>query len=416
MPPPTDDAAADDLPPLSALGPAAVATAAIADEANGASPCAAQARQLLRRLQATLVAATQPPLRELGQALGTADPIAALHVMEADFGLEPDAPSAERLAAEASDADAARATTWPSAWRPRDAEPTDDVRTLLASGAIFGSGLVRTQLEYTRSTRGDDGGGHKRSRAELGTSPPELSTFAPDEPPPVRGGRGRVREENPLPRGKPNTSRPASKHVDDYTLGAKRFQNSSRAPSKHVDDYQSAPVVRKTNSIEGKGGGEGGDAAGQEPPPDGRTQSMGRGSMGDGGPPGGGPGGTGGGTGNGGGPGGGAGGNMSLQMLQQQLGMAAAHSLPPGMMGMQMPQHARPGMGGPMGMGGMMGAGMGGLMGGPMAGMMGAPGGNMAGVWRAPAMGGGTAGMGGMGGPNANQGPNGNQGPNQGNV
>ena len=66
----------------------------------------------------------------------------------------------------------------------------------------------------------------------------------------MRGGRGRVREDNPPLRGKPNTSRPASRHVDDFTPpgggGPKRFANSSRAPSKHVDEYQPAPVVRKT--------------------------------------------------------------------------------------------------------------------------------------------------------------------------
>ena len=67
-----------------------------------------------------------------------------------------------------------------------------------------------------------------------------------DAPPPVRSGRGRVREDNPVQRGKANTTRPASKHVDEYQGGApKRFQNSSRAPSKHVDDYQNAPVVRR---------------------------------------------------------------------------------------------------------------------------------------------------------------------------
>eukprot|EP00965_Chrysotila_dentata_P114384 3780540-Pleurochrysis_carterae.AAC.1 len=63
-----------------------------------------------------------------------------------------------------------------------------------------------------------------------------------DAPPPVRSGRGRVREDHPAMRGKANTSRPASKHVDDFQGGPKRFQNSSRAPSKHVDDYQPAPI------------------------------------------------------------------------------------------------------------------------------------------------------------------------------
>jgi len=388
-PPVAEDVGADDLPSLSVLGPAAVAAAAIADDAG--SGCQAHARQVLQHVQGTLLASTQSSLRELGQALSAADPIAALHAMEGDFASSPDE-SAREQHLRLDDPDTTRAAIWPAAWQPCDLEGDDLLATIVSSAALFGSGLVRTKLEYARPFEYDEGdsGSHKRVHSEV-----EINDRG-DAPPPVRGGRGRVREENPLPRGKPNTSRPASKHVDDYSQLGKRFQNSSRAPSKHVDDYQPAPVVRKT--VDAKAGGPEGSgpsdataAQGADPPGyDARLPTMPacgcRGSDG----------------------GGGAGSSMvTLQMLQQQLGMAAAQSLPPGMqlpgMALQMPPQPRPGMGGPMAMGmtGMLGGahvvgampGIAGVMGGAMAGN------NVSGssVWRAPA-------MGSMGGLNSTQG------------
>jgi hypothetical protein len=106
-----------------------------------------------------------------------------------------------------------------------------------------------------------------------------------------------------------------------------------------------------------------------------------------------------------GGAGGGSGSSIgiNLHMLQQKLGMAAAQSLPSGMMGMQMPQQPRPSLVGPMGMVGRgappMGMGMHGMMVVPMPGMMGMMGtpavglaaagmAGMAGIWRAPGIGG----------------------------
>ena len=190
-----------------------------------------------------------------------------------------------------------------------------------------------------------------------------------DAPPPVRGGRGRDGRGPDLPpRGKPNTSRPASKHVDDYMAGQaagapKRFANSSRAPSKHVDDYQPAPVVRKTAPM-----AERNVAAAEEPAPsDDGNGANARGPQNAGGPRGpnsgncgrpncGGP------CGNGNCGGGFASGNMQMQMLQQQLGMAAA-----------MGGGGGGGMAGMMGGGvmpGMMGAGMGNMCGGMMGGAM----------------------------------------------
>ena len=113
----------------------------------------------------------------------------------------------------------------------------------LASAAPFSAGLVRGRLELAyESSDDDDGRAAKRARGARGGDYDEA-------PPPVRGGRGRVREDNLRPRGAGNTSRPASQHVDDVTkLGPgapRRTQNSSRAPSKPVDDYQARPVVRK---------------------------------------------------------------------------------------------------------------------------------------------------------------------------
>jgi hypothetical protein len=380
--------APDDLPPLSVLGPAAVAAASIADEAS--SGCAAQARRVLQRLATSLLACVQPSLRELGHALSAADPIAALHAMEGDFALSP-AEAERELKLEEAGA-AGRVAVWPSAWRPHDSDATDDIRALLSYGPLFNSGLVLTELEYARPVEDDDGEiGHNKRPLEL--------DGRGDAPPPVRGGRGRVREDNPAPRGKANTSRPASKHVDEYSQpGAKRFQNSSRAPSKHVDDYQSAPVVRKTASVDVKGGPDAGgfpegvahgmDAPGGEI---GRPPHMQPGSRGS--------------EGASGGAGGGSGGSIgiNLHMLQQKLGMAAAQSLPSGMMGMQMPQQPRPSLVGPMGMVGRgappMGMGMHGMMVVPMPGMMGMMGtpavglaaagmAGMAGIWRAPGIGG----------------------------
>ena len=113
-------------------------------------------------------------------------------------------------------------------------------------GSLFASGLVSTTLNYAYEAPDADTSGTKRPRDASDVV--GIDDDRGDAPPPIRGGRGRVREENPPPRGGANTSRPASKHVDAVAggsgFGVKRFANSSRAPSKHVDDYQSAPVVR----------------------------------------------------------------------------------------------------------------------------------------------------------------------------
>lgn len=132
----------------------------------------------------------------------------------------------------------------PPAWRVAGGHVHSVLRTGNLSG-IFGRGLVPTELAYGLSASKAAGVASEQSskRQRIG-----VGSLEAEAPPPVRSGRGRVRDENPMQRGKPNTSRPASKHVDDFTgsVGPKRFQNSSRAPSKHVDDYQAAPVVRKT--------------------------------------------------------------------------------------------------------------------------------------------------------------------------
>lgn len=305
----------DDLPGLPALGPAAAAIAALAKEQRDAEEnvgddeagrCAAFAVTLLSQMHDSLMATTDPALRELGQALTATDPASALHAMAADFAEEPAHDQTQgaygtRLDAES---DASRLTIWPHAWQAQCrfaatatvtahsiSSASVSLVALLDDDDFFGTGLVSTELHYALEDGLGEFAGAKRQRTE-GSSYLQMNTQG-DAPPPVRGGRGRMREENVPLRVKPNTSRPASKHVDDYSgqIGAggammnqqqqasaqmngmamagcgmqmpgsvqtgtssmqggvgmqpgKRFQNSSRAPSKHVDDYQAAPVVR----------------------------------------------------------------------------------------------------------------------------------------------------------------------------
>jgi len=334
------------LPPLSVLGPAVAIVADISEDHT--SGCEAHARSLLACLQSILSDTTHQNLRELGHALATSDPIAALHAMAADFALGSDGGERE-LKVE----DGTRLAIWPQAWGHHKGCAAElDALFASSQDEYFGTGLVSTELYYAHIA-GSEAKRGKRSHADV-----ELSDRG-DAPPPVRGGRGRMREDNPPARGKANTSRPASKHVDDYQqLGAKRFANSSsRAPSKHVDDYQQAPVVRKTMPPDGrKTGDEGGAGEGQAPPAP--SQPFNGANVG-----------------NIGGAGQGmpmCGGQMNMQLLQQQLGMAAAaQGMPADMLAMQragglgagMPMMGGCGMMGGMPMGAMPGMGMPGMPG-----------------------------------------------------
>ena len=190
-------------------------------------------------------------LRKLAEAMEAKTPILAFldSKIDGDVDTAVDEALLTTIAAD-------RQAIWPRAWRsfPYDVE----FENLFESREIFGVGLVQTSLEFGLPPQRDvpsASAATKRLRAE-----DELLNTTGDAPPPVRGGRGRVREDNPPPRGKANTSRPASKHVDEYAGqgGPKRFQNSSRAPSKHVDDYQSAPVVRKIAPVDSRKPSEGG--------------------------------------------------------------------------------------------------------------------------------------------------------------
>ena len=301
-----DEQASDDLPGLMVLGPVVKAVASLAeDEAAG---LVKQARRVLKHLQITFMMAKKQPVRELGQALAAPDPVAALHAMSADFTMVQEAAEPDAKAGE--DAEASRVAVWPHAWHAEECLLAE-LAELFASNDLFGTGLVSTALELVHTFQSEVPS--KRQRTEVEASLNDKG----DAPPPVRSGRGRIREENPPPRGKANTSRPASKHVDDFSgqMGVKRFQNSSRAPSKHVDDYQSAPVVRKTIPVEGPSAGDGQQAPQQlgdtAPCPTAATCAGGamRGTFaGAGGPT------------SGGMP---MCGQMNMQMLQQQLGMAA---------------------------------------------------------------------------------------------
>ena len=285
----------------------------MANIAAGPSACAHVAACVLKHMQTALCASSRPAIRELGLALGTADPIAAVHAMEADFSVPVD--ETEQLGDLPI---GTRVALWPRGWRSTACIVTAGLQELFASQELWNAGLVSTTLHYAQSAA--DAVAGKRSRSDM----EQNDEWGGNAPPPVRGGRGRMREDNPIQRSKPSTARPASKHVDEYPLpvgppvsqlsAPKRFQNSSRAPSKHVDDYQQAPVVRKTVPVESKPTCEG-----AAPPASGWSGEAD----------------------NGGGPrlpgarnnngGGGAGpnivGQMSMQMLQQQLGMAAAQGM-----------------------------------------------------------------------------------------
>ena len=192
---------------------------------------------MLQHLQGVLAASPKPELQKLGAKLA----LKPEGEGATNGGTEAPASGAEAPTDEAVElAAASRAPIWPRAWRvqPAPAEPSVLALLAAAEAPVFGGGGVETTLLLVD----DEEHPSKRARSE--------EHDADGLPPPVRGGRGRVREDNPPLRGKPNTSRPASKHVDDFMPpgggGPKRFANSSRAPSKHVDEYQPAPVVRKT--------------------------------------------------------------------------------------------------------------------------------------------------------------------------
>ena len=223
----TADAAADStesavLPSSSVLMSAIAAVLALCDGPDNS--VAQQARQTAVNLQIVLSGCTEPALQQLASVL-------------MDVAREAGRAVAQEAGADASSTSAAvdRGTLWPRAWRKQDGDASE---LLCGQASAFGSGRVKTVLEYGLQASTTDASG-KRPRMD------HEATGA-DAPPPVRGGRGRVRDDAPVQRGKANTTRPASKHVDDYQGAApKRFQNSSRAPSKHVDDYQNAPVVRR---------------------------------------------------------------------------------------------------------------------------------------------------------------------------
>ena len=205
-------------------------------------PTLRQARRVLQHLQGVLAASPKAEVQQLGAKLAVKPEESAQAASAANGGTEAPAGGAEAPTDEAVElAAASRAPIWPRAWRVQPAAETSVLALLAAaevSVSVFGGGAVQTELLLVD----DEEHPSKRARSD--------EQYADGAPPPVRGGRGRVREDNPPLRGKPNTSRPASKHVDDFMPpgggGPKRFANSSRAPSKHVDDYQPAPVVRKT--------------------------------------------------------------------------------------------------------------------------------------------------------------------------
>ena len=206
--------------------------------ASHTGPILRQARRVLQHLQGVLAASPKAEVQKLGAKLAVKE--GAQAASATNGGTEAPAGGADAPTDEAVElAAASRAPIWPRAWRVQPAAETSVLALLAAAEApVFGGGVVQTELLLVD----DEEHPSKRARSD--------EQYADGAPPPVRGGRGRVREDNPPLRGKPNTSRPASKHVDDFMQpgggGPKRFANSSRAPSKHVDDYQPAPVVRKT--------------------------------------------------------------------------------------------------------------------------------------------------------------------------
>jgi len=199
------------------------------------SGCVLQAKDLISRLRLELSSSTQPALRRLAEAMAEDGSVSACNTTSEGASL---------IEAEMDSLAGHRSPIWPRAWR---AFQTDaELEALFESRESFGAGLVQTGLEYGLPTEPAPTSASSASAKRSRSSADVIDSIQGDAPPPVRGGRGRMRED-PAPRGKPTTSRPASKHVDEYAGQGppKRFQNSSRAPSKHVDEYQPAPVVRK---------------------------------------------------------------------------------------------------------------------------------------------------------------------------
>ncbi|KAL3925664.1 MAG: hypothetical protein SGPRY_003592, partial [Prymnesium sp.] len=251
------------LPSNQLLRPTVAILAELSASVNDS--CAPLAKRLYDHVQQVLASSSQPTARRLalaGDGLSADEDDSQLDDWWADESEREK--SADDLAA-----------IWPRAWRVFQTDL--ELETLFESREIFGTGLVETGLEYGLPSEpvSPPPSVFKRPRP-----PADDDSTTGHAPPPVRGGRGRVRDDV-APRPKVTTSRSTSKHVDEFAgaASAKRFQNSSRAPSKHVDEYQPAPVVRRVAPLEppsrpaGVGAPIGAPACDGECGEDGDTQS-----------------------------------------------------------------------------------------------------------------------------------------------
>ena len=150
----------DHSPPLIALGPpVAMLAAAVAKED---CCCRGQIRATLDDLQSSLQLSASQPLRELGQALGTPDPVAALHAMAADFTPSPqELPTAPSVSAQVAST-LLVSTLWP---RWHHEEKSVSVIHSAVESSLFGKGLVSTDLDYVNSARAEPDA--KRQRGEM---------------------------------------------------------------------------------------------------------------------------------------------------------------------------------------------------------------------------------------------------------
>jgi hypothetical protein len=250
-----------EVPDAQILAPAVALVVALAADGTGYPPTLqAEARRirstLLRTLSRSDKASTYVDMLRKAEGVSAAE--AALGGGGATLRKVPSV-DAQRL-------EASRPVLWPIGWRSQVRRTTSAMLLSgVAAGApLFGTGLVPTRLEHGwQALREQEARAAAPAPKRQRVAPAEASPSAMPAPPPVRSGRGRTRDDGATPRNKPNTSRPASKHVDDVQSlgphGPKRLLTSPRAPSRHGDDHpHPAPFARRSDARSGRRGSESG--------------------------------------------------------------------------------------------------------------------------------------------------------------
>ena len=206
----------DDYPHHRIRPPVAMLAAAVAKED---CCCRGQIRATLDDLQSSLQLSASQPLRELGQALGTPDPVAALHAMAADFTPSPqELPTAPSVSAQVAST-LLVSTLWPKEWHHE--EKSVSVIHSAVESSLFGKGLVSTDLDY-----------NWLALARRQTSADEMDDVRTDgvlPPSSTAAASGRVIQMRRLPRGQGQTPHDLHQSMRTTTVSFWARQEASNA-------------------------------------------------------------------------------------------------------------------------------------------------------------------------------------------